>query len=542
MTRRTRILLCLVWAAFLIRGAFYSTFLPLWEGWDEYPHFAVVQHIQTHRTLPAASDRMSAEISRSLELAPLAFGIGYPPAGSMTHDAFWLLAPEERAERAKALRELSPELQAQPGPDGMYEAKQPPLYYVLAATVLRPFAKTSLLTRAYLARLFSVFVASAAVFLVFACARRFFGDENSALQAAALVTAMPQLFMNVSRSSNEPVSILLYSLLTYLLLRAMRGDISALLLSEVTLALGFLTKAYFVAAVPAVLFVVLVALWRERKGSWRRLAAKVFICGILSLGACGWWYVRNLASSEGPIWDDAAPVVGQTGTGLLTSLVAMDWPSAMDFTMGSHVWLSGWSVLGLRSWIYHVFRAWYIVGIVGLLVYFVRPQRSSSIGKDGARVAAFLYFGFWAALLYHAFVSFTRLRPPASGGWYLFAAIVPEVLVVITGLWQFVPSRWRHVMLTAATGAFALLDLYATHFLSIPYYAGIVQHVGNDVKAFYISDATALGWSEILARLTINKPEFITPWLFVLLWATFLAVTVSVPFLSRMAYSRTLRG
>ena len=40
--RRT---LVFVWLCFLARGVFYCVSLPLWEGFDEYAHFARVQHV-----------------------------------------------------------------------------------------------------------------------------------------------------------------------------------------------------------------------------------------------------------------------------------------------------------------------------------------------------------------------------------------------------------------------------------------------------------------------------------------------------------------
>ena len=50
-----------LWACFLVRLLFYSAMLPLWEGYDEWAHFAVVRqmvfggvthHVLHHATLP----------------------------------------------------------------------------------------------------------------------------------------------------------------------------------------------------------------------------------------------------------------------------------------------------------------------------------------------------------------------------------------------------------------------------------------------------------------------------------------------------------
>ena len=42
----TRRVLLILWLAFLLRGIFYCTVLPLWEGFDEWAHFAVIQQMK----------------------------------------------------------------------------------------------------------------------------------------------------------------------------------------------------------------------------------------------------------------------------------------------------------------------------------------------------------------------------------------------------------------------------------------------------------------------------------------------------------------
>jgi len=43
--RQYRVLLVAIWLAFLSRGLFYSVQQPMWEGYDEWAHFAFIQHI-----------------------------------------------------------------------------------------------------------------------------------------------------------------------------------------------------------------------------------------------------------------------------------------------------------------------------------------------------------------------------------------------------------------------------------------------------------------------------------------------------------------
>ncbi len=65
-------LLVLIWAFFLIRGCFYSSLFPLWEGYDEFAHFAYVQYLSNSQGLPIPQQsELSTEIHDSLELVPL---------------------------------------------------------------------------------------------------------------------------------------------------------------------------------------------------------------------------------------------------------------------------------------------------------------------------------------------------------------------------------------------------------------------------------------------------------------------------------------
>jgi 4-amino-4-deoxy-L-arabinose transferase-like glycosyltransferase len=414
MSRRTLIVLSLIWLTFIVRGTFYSVLIPIWEGFDEYSHFDFLEYLSNGNGLPEPEHHISAEISQSLKLAPAPFTLSY--LSLTTHDEFWQLPSEERSRRAVAMNEIPQYLQQQPGKEPMLESKQPPLYYWTATAALWIFRHSNLIERVFLARLFSVLVASSIVFLSFLAARLFFGDEQIALQVAALITALPQLFISVARVSNEPMAIVLFSILTYFLIRAARGSSLAILGAEFTLGLGLLTKAYFVAAIPAVAVAVLFALGRAKRHERVRLFTQIGVTGLVSVALVAWWYWRSLSSGTGPIWEDAAPVTGAAGTGVLQSLLTMQWYRAIDFTLYSHVWLGGWSFLSLRSWIYHSFMYGILAGLLGLVVFFVRNFRNRKAGVEETFLLTLLYAGFWASLMFHAFVSFTKVRHPASGG------------------------------------------------------------------------------------------------------------------------------
>jgi len=104
---RTRIAVAVVWAAFVVRGAYYCVQLPLWEGLDEWAHFAALQWFAEHGKMPARGDLISEAVMRSLELAPLPWSNNGWVTGAVNHDDFWQLPVEGRAHRRKELSQLT---------------------------------------------------------------------------------------------------------------------------------------------------------------------------------------------------------------------------------------------------------------------------------------------------------------------------------------------------------------------------------------------------------------------------------------------------
>ena len=83
--------------------------------------------------------------------------------------------------------------------------------------------------------------------------------------------------------------------------------------------------------------------------------------------------------------------------------------------------------------------------------------------------------------------------------------------------------------MVSLTGLFLLLEIYATHFVLIPYYIGLIHHrPDGTITSFYVSQGWGLGWEAILSRLAINKAFFISPSTFVLLWLGFAAANIGL--------------
>jgi hypothetical protein len=95
-------------------------------------------------------------------------------------------------------------------------------------------------------------------------------------------------------------------------------------------------------------------------------------------------------------------------------------------------------------------------------------------------------------------------------------------MLVLTGL------GWHRRVISAAIFCFLALDLYTVHFVSIPYYTGLIRHKpGGALAAFHLSQFPEIPFDMILERLLMTKPSFLTPEDLFVLWGLFLLATLA---------------
>ena len=180
----------LIWACFLARGAYHSAMFPLWEGWDEWSHFAYLQHFANTGKLPVPGvARPSREIEASMLLVPLPWTVRHHAFGVYSHDLYWKLGKEERDSLQQRLLALPAKWQREPAreADPIYQAQQPPLYYWLLYPPLLAVELLPIPSRIFWLRLAGIFLASLAIPLGYAASRRVLGSDRMAGGAIALV-------------------------------------------------------------------------------------------------------------------------------------------------------------------------------------------------------------------------------------------------------------------------------------------------------------------------------------------------------------------
>ncbi len=484
-----------IWSCFAARLAFYCSMLPLWEGYDEWAHFAVIRTVASLGRLQVSREQpVPRDIEESLRITPVPWELRNLPAPAATQDLYWNLSAEERQRREQALREMPAQWRNEDGSAFQaYEALQPPLYYWLLAPVLRALSGVDLPTQVLVLRWLSAAIASLAIPLVFFMARDVFGDGTTALGCAAVVALMPGFALDVARVGNEAWAVLLFSGLTWAVVRGARKGIPILL------GLGLLTKVYFLTAVPA-------AAARMRRRWWVLL--------LVSAAVAGWWYVRNVVTTGTLSGLSESVMLRDVGIlGMLRRIPTVPWRTAVDAILFSHLYFGGWSSLMARSWMYHVFYVVAAVGAVGL---------AFQLRKEPIRWLLSIYGLFWAGQLYNVLLLYLSKGLPGSMGWYMYAAVAAEVVLCVAGFGRF--RRWAAV---GGAVLFGLFDLYTVHAIAIPYYTGMIRHRPNAaLTAVHAADFRAVGFGGAFERLAVNKGALISKAVLIGLWVIYLAATV----------------
>ncbi len=499
-----------VWFCFVARVWFYAAVLPVWEGYDEWSHFAVIRLVARGQALPPRDSPLPRDVGASLDLVPVPWAWRMAGAPRMTHDEFWQLPRDPRDRREIAFRVLPRDWQWKDS-EGSYrahEAYQPPLYYWTMAPLMVLLGGAGIARQLLYVRWFGAILSSFAIPLTFLTAREVLGDRRIALGCAAIVAVMPGFALVAGHAGNDSLAVALFSLLIWCGARIAGGNRSLRdqLVLGAALGLGLLTKAYFLTAIPAV---AALAIWKLR---WR---AAVPLALALLIG--GWWYARAYVETGTLTGLTDFMMARDAHAGAISRALALPWAKAVDSILFSHLYAGGWSFLQVRSWMYHVFYLLALAGLLGL----VRARRTPAM-----LWLAGVYACFWAGELYHVWILWVSRGVATSMGYYLYAVVAAEITLCTAGWIRLVRERWSAWAPAAGAALFAALDLYAMHAVAIPYYTGLIRHKPNGaLESLHGSALHGIALSEILHRIAAFKAPTLSAPIVFLLWIGYLAGT-----------------
>jgi len=493
----------LLWVCFILRGTFYVCAIPIWEGFDEYAHYARIEYLSTHGREPLRTTPVPDDIAETMAHVPT-------HNGGMSFDEYWRLSPAERKTPFSTPQAF------------IYEAQQPPLFYWLSAVFYHLLGNSPLVSRVIFLRMLCVLLASVCVPIGFLIARQVFGNPVLALISTALIAALPLLTYTATHVSNDGLAIGLGTLVILLVLQRKGVALAA------ALGAALLTKAYFLAFLPPV---ILLLFYRTTRRS-----AAVALCGAAAIA--GWWYWGTWIATRSLTGNIVLvqPSMGQ----MARNVSKLNWIKSADYGWITFVWTGNWSFLTLRSWMYHGMAVLAILAIAGVVeLLWKRNRKTERAAKqfpDGIKVrtapvallSSFLA-SFAVALGYYALATFALTGYPGAAGWYSCCVAVPFAIVTAAGLRSIAPRRLKAASGPILVGAYAVLELFGADIYLLPYYAGFISHLPNGgLPALRVAQLGNGGFRMIFERLALYKPAWLTAPILVSLWMLFLLATIAL--------------
>jgi hypothetical protein len=463
---RTHWTLRIIWLCFILRLMFYVSALPIWEGFDEYAHFALVQYVVNHAggfPLGAVPPDESEQVSQSRKLTPGPWTVHDQRTGVRSYEEYFSLPEPERASLRVRLQTMPVDWRQQKAnpPELIYETQQPPAYYWLLAPFYWISRTWSLPASVWLLRFVTALIASVTVPLTFSTARLLTRNNALALGTALLVASFPEIYVLAGQIGNNGLSIAIGAIFLWVSVGVFEGIRRPIWLG-IALGVALLTKAYFLALTPLAALI----LWRARSVT---SAIAAFAIG-------GWWYVRNILVTHtvtGQIEDMSATATSRSS--IPRAFTHMDWRHAFDWLAVSHIWVGGWSFLMLRAWMYRAVEFILIAALIGLAMQLFRPRKELPLARQ-VLLIALPFATMVLGLCFHALQVYRTRGVGETLGYYLYALVSAEAILLAAGLLRLWPGPRKS--LTIAFTAFALvaIEQYALWFVLLPYYGGLTRH------------------------------------------------------------------
>jgi hypothetical protein len=509
-------LILLFWGICVLKGVLYISITPVFEGFDEPWHYSYIQEIAEHSRFPhAQKSKISMEIKESFSFLP------HPPFSETGYNFYdyWKLSREDRIQLRNSLiniprdfRKLDSEREK-----GQYQAQHPPLYYLICVPIYLLMSDYDLIYRVFSLRLLSVLLSSLTIPFGYLAIRKWFhSDQVIQVIVTGIIISMPVFYFDTSRIGNDSLGVPLFTVMLLLCGIIWNGNWSFLLTAglAIILGLGLLTKAYFTAAIPPIIALYLLKNLYDHT-SLKNLLNHLVILFFGSLIISSWWYIRNYMNYG-------------TFTGLYESIInnsdkSQSWYLAIfDINLGrffrrvidSHLWPGHWSFVKIPKYFSRAYRLIFFLGIFLYTTKILHAIVKKRVNKENiTNILIWLFYTiFWIAMYYHTLQAWNLMGHIMTGGWYLCAVIVFEVVILVKG-YSFFIRKASLQFLTYLTifFFFIITETYGIFFRLMPFYSGIAYK--TEEKRFILK-ANSLGLYDyvdtIIHRLTWNQPDWVT--------------------------------
>ena len=439
---------------FVCRGLVASAIVPPWQAPDEPTHFALaaelalpaaVRQTAEARFLPDKSsltDTVTSNIQRQV-IESMAHHQWWEPYGRSTPDPLPMLFVEAGAISAGRLDQ--------------------PLYYGLAALVLRLGGAADIEHAYWNLRLLSIALALTALVLGWAGTRLLFGP-GVAVGAMAIAALHPQFLLSAISVNPDALVNAWGAFIWWQAARVMtdRQRALSLILLVIGAAAALLTKR---SAAPLTLLALCFAASLFVSHAWRMdrrqlLVGVAWLVGVIAAGLLLTDIESRLVAIVSSTFVMRWPIEQATPRIMLEYLrVAIDY-----------AWLeAGWQRFSApEPWLW-VARALTLAGAAGAALCAIRAPRQLrgrlllAWAFVIVQVAAIVGPGFWSLA--------------APQGRYLFVVLAPMTALLWVGIERVCPARWRTYAGPALIGTLAIMDATGFATVLVPAYVPAILYV-----------------------------------------------------------------
>jgi hypothetical protein len=404
----------LILALYLALALLYSASIPLGEAPDEAPHFSVMVYIVRNVNLPGAEEHEAFQ-------PPLYYILGASLASLFDLSRFAIIANSD------------------------YDVSDPsaPKNLLLhTSDELFPFAGWA--KAWWLVRLLSIACGAVTLWAIYRLGLLLYPDDPAVGLGAAAITALTGGFLFITSVANNDNLASALSAVVLLLAglgftrKVKRPERFAFCLGLLW-GLGVLSKVSLLAlGLPLALLALKLALDSDRKAVWK-LALYFFLLASGMLLAAGWWFTRNLTIYGDPLgWK----LVLQTNA-LRTS--PLTWRDLVWLAKGLYrSWWLSWIGISLPSWLYWLLGLIPTAAILGWVK-----------GKPlGTQPAYWLAMALYAAGVVAGLLKWTATVLGTDQARLLYPALPAISLFVAVGLRQ-----WGKGLLAGVAFSLGLLAL-----------------------------------------------------------------------------------
>ncbi len=449
VSARPRSLLLLIFAAFILMGAYYSATTLIFESPDEPQHFFFVREIVEQHGLPVQVEHSEGRWSQEGSQPPLYYLVG-------ALATFWTDASDWRA-----FSETNP-----------YAVQGDPLalgnrnLYIHSAREDFPWRGTAL--SVHVLRGLSLILGALSLFCTYQAARVLFPTQPIvALGAVTIQALIPQFLFISAAVSNDALAACVGAATLWQAARVARGahrmrnDMAL----GVLVGLAALTKLSGAAFALVAVVAVVIGAWsfvHPRVAFVRRVLRAGMVVALTAFVVAGWWYARNLL-----LYGDV------TGLTRMLAIVGQHeqplslWDVLAD-TEGLR--LSFWGVFGwfsilLPNLYYNVYDTLTLAALIGLSVMALR-----ALALRSARVVS----PPWLLPLSFLIVLLGVLRwgsiTPGLAGRLLFPALSAIAILLSAGLNALLPLQVQRGVWLAIAGVMSVLALLVPAVVIAPAY------------------------------------------------------------------------